>query len=344
MVEHEAKEAKTKPLEPIHLGIVIFEGFPMSCLTSCIEPLRAANEIYGQEVFSWQVLAQSEAPVTSSAQVSFAPDTTLSQAEGLDYLFFIASPSGQFDDAPKAGAALQRHLRAGGCLGAFSGGVFPLARTGLVSGSPMSVHWCYEAAFKSEFPDITIQNTVICDDKKCKTVAGASAVFDYMLHLIETTLGAHVMTEVACWFQHPCVRSAAISQKTPAASTATSEDLLPKQVSRAISLFSEHIDSPLQMSEVAEAIGISTRSLERSFKEATGQSPLKYYRIMRMKQARQLVLYTNEPITEIAYMVGYETPGSFLRHYRENFDVTPILDRRRKNSLRVKDGDSLPES
>ena len=27
------------------LGILIFPGFPMACLTSCSEPLRAANEI-----------------------------------------------------------------------------------------------------------------------------------------------------------------------------------------------------------------------------------------------------------------------------------------------------------
>jgi transcriptional regulator GlxA family with amidase domain len=34
----------------IVLGFLIFPGFPMSCLTSAIEPLRAANEIAGAEV------------------------------------------------------------------------------------------------------------------------------------------------------------------------------------------------------------------------------------------------------------------------------------------------------
>ena len=34
------------------VGFLIFEGFPMACLTSMIEPLRAANEISGQEAFS----------------------------------------------------------------------------------------------------------------------------------------------------------------------------------------------------------------------------------------------------------------------------------------------------
>ncbi len=35
----------------------------MACLTSCIEPLRAANEISGQNVFRWTVVAEKNAPV-----------------------------------------------------------------------------------------------------------------------------------------------------------------------------------------------------------------------------------------------------------------------------------------
>ncbi|KPN62477.1 transcriptional regulator, AraC family with amidase-like domain [Aliiroseovarius crassostreae] len=329
-------------IDVIHLGILVFPGFPMACLTSCIEPLRAANEISGKDVFQWRVVAEQNAPVTSSAAVAFAPDTTLSEVTGLDYLFFVSSPDGCFENPSRAGAALQRHMRSGGILGAFSGGVFPLTRTGLTRGDPMSVHWCYSAAFQAEFPDVPIETTVICDAPSIKSVSGASAVFDYMLNLIEARLGGDIMAEVACWFQHPLIRSATVSQKTPAIQSERSEDMLPKPVARAIQLFSEHIDSPLQISEVAQTLGVSTRSLERSFKDATGQSPLKYYRAVRMKQARQLVLYTNEPVTDIAYMVGYSTPVTFLRHYRESHGITPISDRRKRNSLRVSEGDCLP--
>lgn len=332
----------TQSPAPFTLGILLFPGFPMACLTSCIEPLRAANEISGQEAFRWTVLAENDDPVASSAGVSFAPDHKLSEAEGLDLLLFTASPNARFEHGSRANAALQRLSRSGTRLGAISGGVFALARTGLTRGTPLSVHWCYEAAFQSEFPEIGMRSTVVCEDGGLTTISGASAAFDHMLTLIEQRLGGDVMAEVACWFQHPFIRSAATAQKTPAHSTGKSLDLLPKPVARAIRHFAEHIESPVQISEVAEVVGLSTRSLERSFKEATGQSPLKYYRKMRMNQARQLVLYTNTPVTEVAYMVGYDTPGTFLRHYRETFGVTPINDRRAKNSMRVKDSDALP--
>ncbi len=314
----------------------------MACLTSCIEPLRAANEISGQDAFSWTVVAEKNEPVQSSAGVTFSPDCTLADLKTLDHLLFASSPNSVFENPSKANAALQRLLRGKTQLGAISGGVFPFARTRLTGNQPLSVHWCYEAAFQAEFPDIPIQDTVICTDGAFTTISGASAVFDHMLTLIEDRLGGDIMAEVACWFQHPFIRSAAMSQKVPALSTAKSQDLLPKQVARAIQHFAEHIENPIQISEVAEAVGLSARSLERGFKKATGQSPLSYYRKMRMNQARQLVLYTNDPIAEVAYMVGYATPGSFIRHYRETFGVTPISDRCAKNSMRVGSDDVLP--
>ena len=332
----------THPTAPFTLGILLFPGFPMACLTSCIEPLRAANEISGREAFRWTVLAEGDAPVASSAGVSFAPDRSLAQAQDMDLILFTASPNARFDNRARANAALQRLRRGGTELGAISAGVFALADTGLTGTTPLSVHWCYEAAFQSAFPEIAVRDTVVCEEGGVTTISGASAAFDHMLTLIEQRLGGDVMAEVACWFQHPFIRSAATAQKTPAHSTGKSLDLLPKPVARAIQHFAEHIESPVQISKVAEVVGLSTRSLERSFKEATGQSPLKYYRKMRMNQARQLVLYSNTPVTEVAYMVGYDTPGTFLRHYRETFGVTPINDRRAKNSMRVKDSDALP--
>ncbi len=61
------------PQPPLTLGILIFPGFPMACLTSCIEPLRAANEISGQQAFRWKVIAENDGPVDSSAGGQLRP-------------------------------------------------------------------------------------------------------------------------------------------------------------------------------------------------------------------------------------------------------------------------------
>ena len=47
---------------PLRLGFLMFPGFPMACLTSAIEPLRAANEITGRREFVWRLLSETPAP------------------------------------------------------------------------------------------------------------------------------------------------------------------------------------------------------------------------------------------------------------------------------------------
>ena len=84
------------------IGFLIFDGFPMACLTSMIEPLRAANEISGQDAFSWTLMAETMDKICSSAGGNFEPDMVLGQAEGPDYLFLLSPPMAGFSN-PKVG-------------------------------------------------------------------------------------------------------------------------------------------------------------------------------------------------------------------------------------------------
>jgi AraC family transcriptional regulator, glycine betaine-responsive activator len=319
---------------PKHLGFLIFPGFPMACLTSAIEPLRAANEITGRRAFRWSVLSEDRAPVASSAEVKFEPTLALSEASGLDYLFFLSSPSGRFRAPRKAGAEVRWLARQGVRLGGFSGGIFPLARAGLLSGHACSVHWCYEAAFIAEFPDIPARQAVMTIDRARITAAGATAVFDLMLRLIEDDLGPEIMTEVACWFQHPVVRGPDVIQRIPGYRADRTQDTLPLAVARAIRLFSDHIEDPLPIAEAARRVGLSARQLDRAFRRATGMAPLRYYRMIRMKKARQLVQFTDETVTAVALATGYASSTPLVRHYRAEFGLSPQADRAARNDFR----------
>ena len=320
-------------LAPLRLGFLMFPGFPMACLTSAIEPLRAANEISGRRQFEWRLVAENHAPVRSSAEVRFEPDVTLADCDGLDHLYILSPPNGGFAD-PRHGQARLRWLeRTGVVLGAFSGGIFPLARAGLMEGKGCSVHWCYEAAFKAEFPKVEASEAVILRDGRLFTASGAGAVFDLMLRLIEERLGRQCMTEVACWFQHPFVRDEDASQKVPVARTASTADRLPPAIREAIRLFETHVEDPLRIPDVAAAVEMSGRHFERLFKRETGQSPLRYYRHLRLAKARQRVLYSNDSLAQIAVSVGYPTSGPMARHYAELYGVSPKDERRLMSGL-----------
>ena len=328
---------------PRRLGFLLFPGFPMACLTSAIEPLRAANEISGRRVFAWALVGEDMAPVRSSAEVRFDVDMALADVAGVDDLFLISPPTGQFANQKRGFAALRRLDRAGMVLGAFSGGIFPLVRSGVMGARKCSVHWCYEAAFKAEFPAVEASRSAIVRDGRRTTASGAGAVFDLMLRLVEETLDRDTMTEVACWFQHPFVRDEDASQKIPVQRVGGTDDLLPVAIRDAIRIFGDHIEDPILIADVALAVTLSERHLERSFKAATGQSPLKYYRLMRLKKARQRVLYSTDTITEIAQSVGYAGSGPMARNYTAAFGVHPTDERRRLVGLRGLSGGQMPE-
>ncbi|MGB5871098.1 MAG: GlxA family transcriptional regulator [Albidovulum sp.] len=306
----------------------------MACLTSAIEPLRAANEIIGRKYFSWAVLSEDRARVTSSAEVVFDPTQSLEEAKGLDYLFFLSSPSGVFRNPKKAHGEIRWMARQGMPIGGFSGGIFPLARSGVLEGRGCSVHWCYEAAFKAEFPKLEAREAMITFDRGRITAAGAMAVFDLMLKLIEDDLGPEVMTEVACWFQHPVVRGPDVTQLLPGYRADRTRDALPMAVTRAIRLFSDNIEEPLTIAEVARRLGMSSRQFDRAFHRATGQTPLHYYRMVRMRKARQLVQFSDANLTQIALAVGYASSTPMVRHYVDEFGLSPQADRASRNAFR----------
>ncbi len=321
-------------LPPLRLGFLMFPGFPMACLTSAIEPLRAANEIAGTQEFTWTLVAETRAPVRSSAEVRFEPDVTLADCGAMDQLYLLSPPTGQFAD-PRRGPARLRWLDSRGVvLGAFSGGIFPLARAGVMQGHDCSVHWCYDAAFKAEFPLVPARNAVILRERRRITVSGAAAVFDLMLKLIEERLGRDCMTEVACWFQHPFVRDEDALQKVPVAQGTGTQDALPTAIREAIRLFDSHIEDPLRIPDVAAAVQMSERHFERQFKRETGQSPLRYYRLLRLSKARQRVLYSDESLTEIAASIGYARAAPMARHYAECFGASPMAERRHAKAPR----------
>lgn len=316
------------PAPLTRIGFLLFPGFPMACLTSAMEPLRAANEIAGHQVFSWHLVTETGADAAASAGVLFPAEASLANAEGLDCLFLLSGPDAEFENQISSPGRLRYLARHGVAVGAVSGGVFPLARSGVLSGRRCAVHWCYRSAFEAAFPDCTAVDRLIVRDGNIQTVSGATAMFDLSLELICTALGEAAMNEVACLFQHPLIRNGSARQKIPVLQSDRTVDQMPPAVKSAMSIFSKNIEMPVCIRDVAQMSGVSPRQLERSFRAATGLSPGEYYRRQRLKAARQMVLFSWDSISSIANAVGYASSSTLSQHYRKQFGVTPAQERK----------------
>lgn len=315
-------------LKPKSFAFVIMPGFPMACLTSAIEPLRACNEITGTDHFSWRVVSEAATRTKCSAGVTFDPDIGLAELAGCDALYLLSTPTSAFENERATNGALRSLARRGAILGAFSGGIFPLARSGLLEGRSCSVHWVYETAFAERFPSVSVKEKMVVRDGQLETASGAAAVFDLMLIHVEAAFGRAVATEVACWFQHPFVRGGEAAQLVPTKHMATTQDRLSPPVQKAIALFASHIQDPIRVQDVANQVDLSSRQLDRIFQQETGLGPLSYYLAMRMEKARQMVLYSHQTTGAIALAVGYASPDPLARNYKRAFGVSPSEHRR----------------
>ena len=323
------------------IGFLIFDGFPMACLTSMIEPLRASNEISNTNSFEWKLFSEDADQVKASANVAFETDGKISEVEKLDALILLSPPNAEFENSRTVGV-LRKLERYGCTVGAVSGGVFLLAKAKVRPNIRYSVHWCYAAAFSNQFPNNISSEQVIETDRNIITASGAAAAFDLALLLISSKLGSSITTEVACWFQHPIMRNQSVKQVIPSLNELEGLDDMPEIAQKAISLVNKQISYPIQVNDIAAEIGISSRHLSRIFKESTGESPRKYFRKLWVNAARQMVLYTNEKIDKIAISVGFSSASNLRHHYIDLFSLSPEEERQRVNLFRVNDNSPIP--
>ena len=118
--------------------------------------------------------------------------------------------------------------------------------------------------------------------------------------------------------------------------------MLPPIVRKAVEIFADHIEDPINVADVADAVGVSVRQLERLFQKTTGNTPLGYYKSMRMHKARQLLLYSKDSIIQIAIAVGYSSSASMIKNYIDVFGIHPKEDRKKINIFRVRDNTIVP--
>ena len=83
----------------------------------------------------------------------------------------------------------------------------------------------------------------------------------------------------------------------------------------------------LSLKEVAQAVYRSPEYLSRRFKSETGKNFSVYLMLYRLNQAKELLLYTDMRIYEVAYAVGYAAPSYFSKVYHEYVGVTPEMTR-----------------
>jgi AraC-like DNA-binding protein len=94
-------------------------------------------------------------------------------------------------------------------------------------------------------------------------------------------------------------------------------------VVRAIRHMKEHLSEPLDLEEIARIAAVSKFHLVRVFDEVTGTTPHHFLACLRIQRAKELLLASSAPITEVCLAVGYNSLGTFSKTFGELVGVPP---------------------
>lgn len=87
------------------------------------------------------------------------------------------------------------------------------------------------------------------------------------------------------------------------------------------------VEVPLSTTELASIAGFSVRQLERKFRALLKQSPVAYYRSIRLRRAKRLIVQTSLSVTAIALACGFGSQSNFSKKYAQEFGVSPSKHR-----------------
>lgn len=97
---------------------------------------------------------------------------------------------------------------------------------------------------------------------------------------------------------------------------------------RAMIFLRQNAFGAIGIAEIADAVPMSRRSLERRFQAMLGRTPLEELRRLRLARVRELLAMTDRSIDDIARATGFGTPEYMTAVFREAQGITPLRYRR----------------
>lgn len=98
---------------------------------------------------------------------------------------------------------------------------------------------------------------------------------------------------------------------------------LPYDIEQAMHYIAINYAESLTLEDVALHIGLSATYLSKKFKKVTGNSFSEYINYIRLRQAAQKLLTTDDRITQISYDCGFNSSNYFKDCFKKNYKMSP---------------------
>ncbi len=304
---------------------ILHDGFALNSLSNMTDIFFVAGWLSEKKLYEWAYAARSGKAATAYNGTKIEA-TAIRHIEpiGWDYVIVVTSfdPHSLAADETVLGFLRRAYRRGAKILGVETGGII-LAAAGLLNGGDAAIHWANREGFGEVYPDIRLSSENIVAYRRCITCVGGTAILDLALYMVEKDHGGTLALEVA---EHLCSAGRYLEKRRHIRKTITGVSGNPT-LDRAIRAMNDHIEDPIDCTEVAERAGASQRQLERVFKRQLGLTPKAHYLMLRLTRAQNFLQQTRLSVHEIAASTGFQSMAHFSRAYKSRFGVPPRADR-----------------
>jgi len=215
---------------------------------------------------------------------------------------------------------LRRLAEQGTRICAVGTGACLLAEAGLLDWRPATTHWNYLDEFAARYPRVQLKSRHLITQSDNLYCAGSvNSIADLMVHIVEQWYGHGIARAVENQFS-PEIRS-------PFRAAAYQTDVDPSHhdevVVEAQQWLRDKLGRGVSIGALAAQLGLSTRTLNRRFRQATGVSPQQWLQRLRVSEARDLLRHSNLTISDIAWRLGFQDVSHFGKLFREHAGITP---------------------
>jgi len=201
-------------------------------------------------------------------------------------------------DVRDAAQLLAGWERSGSRIAGACTATFLLAASGILDGGSATTTWWLSPLFRERFPSVTLdESRMIVESRRVVTAGAALAHVDLALYLVQK--------------QSPSLAHATARHLVFDARPSQATYVMPDHMAHSDELVRRferwaraHLTS-FTLSDAAQGVGASERTLERRIQAVLGRSPISYVQDLRVELAIHRLRTTQQSVDEIAEAVGY---------------------------------------
>jgi transcriptional regulator GlxA family with amidase domain len=207
---------------------------------------------------------------------------------------------------------IRAHHDNGGMVVSVCAGADALGKAGLLDGRRCTTHHDLQDELARRYPATTVVRDVLyVVDGRIATSAGIASGIDLALHIVAKRHGPAVAARVA---RAMVVYARRNGDDQQASAMLRHRSHVDDTVHRVQDLIDARFTTPLRLTALAGAVGVSERTVTRLFGRATGLTPLRYQHLLRVERAEHLISH-GATVDSAARAVGFED-ARMLRRLR----------------------------